>query len=309
MQGMISTEVSICISELLESGASFLKNHEIDAPRLEAEYLLAARLGCDRLKLFLNHEKPVSESCREGFLHDISRRAKHEPLQYIVGEVEFYGMPFSVSKGVFIPRPETELIVEEALNLSEAPKKILDLCTGSGALAIALAACFPNSEVMAIELSDIALKTAKLNAERNDCTRQITFLKGDLFAPLKRKNTEPSGFDLIVSNPPYISESDRETLPPEVRDHEPALALFAEDEGRAFYRRILFESPSFLNDKGVILLELGHDQSEWLRHFIKTEINLSGKKPDFSFISDWAGIERIVRITFHKNNLKGTKNG
>lgn len=296
MQAALSKKTPTCIADVLQAGAAFLKAHQIDAARLEAEHLLAARLGCDRLKLFLNAQKNLSESSHKGFLQDLSRRAAHEPLQYITREVEFYGMTFSVSEGVFIPRPETELIVEEALSLFSPPAKILDLCTGSGALAIALAASFPNSEIKATELSDKALKVAKLNAERNDCRTQITFLKGDLFEPLKKENIDTRGFDLIVSNPPYISEAERKTLPPEVRDYEPALALFAEDEGRAFYRRILFEAPSFLNDEGTILLEMGKDQSQWLRHFIENEIEPSDKKLSLSFISDWAGIERIARI-------------
>ncbi len=306
MQTVLTAEKRACISDLLETGATFLEAHEIDAARLEAEHLLAARLHGDRLKLFLDAKKVVSSDVRKGFLEDLSRRAAHEPLQYIIGEVEFCGLPFCVSKGVFIPRPETELILEAALNLPKPPIKILDLCTGSGALAVALAASFKDSAVTATELSDDALKMAIHNAKKNHCLSQITFLKGDLLDPLKKKGLDVSGFDLIVSNPPYISEADRDTLPPEVRDYEPALALFAEDEGRAFYRRILFEAPDFLNDEGVILLELGHEQSQWLRHFIKNEINPSDKKVHLSFITDWAGIERIARIVFESGSFKGT---
>jgi len=309
MQSTLSTGRLCAVSDLLESGVRFLRSQQIDAPRLEAEHLLAARLGCDRLKLFLDAEKPVSEDCRKGFLQDISRRAAHEPLQYIVGEVEFYGMFFSVAKGVFIPRPETELIVEAALSLPKPPTKILDLCTGSGALAIALAASLPASTVIATELSDDALQIAKSNAKKNGCAAQISFLKGDLFEPLKKDGIDRRKFDLIVSNPPYISEADRKTLPPEVREHEPALALFAEDEGRVFYRRILFEAPSLLNDEGMILLELGHNQSEWLRQFFENEIRPSHKNLSLSFISDWAGIERIARITLHAMRLKEAANG
>lgn len=303
MQATLSTVSAPCISDLLQTGAIFLKAHQIDVPRLEAEHLLAARLGCDRLKLFLDAQKIVSEACRDGFLQDLSRRSAHEPLQYITGEVAFCGMSFSVSKEVFIPRPETELIVEEALNLPVPPEKILDLCTGSGALAVVLAASFPNAAVIATDLSADALKIARLNAKKNNCASQITFLRGDLFEPLVKEDIPGGGFDLIVSNPPYISEADRETLPPEVRDYEPALALFAEDEGRAFYRRILYEAPSLLNDAGMILLEMGFDQSEWLRHFVANEINSSERKLDLSFISDWAGIERIACMTFATKSL------
>ncbi len=305
MQTVASQAKLSSVSDLLERGTALLESYQIDVPRLEAQHLLAARRGCDRLKLFLDAEKHVSNDCRLGFLEDISRRATHEPLQYITGEVEFYGLPFCVSSGVFIPRPETELIVEEALNLAVPPAKILDLCTGSGALAVALAVSFKGATVMATELSEDALTIAQQNAEKNHCSAQITFLLGDLLDPLRKTDINATKFDLIVSNPPYISEADRTTLPPEVRDYEPALALFAEDEGRAFYRRILLEAPDFLNDEGMILLEVGHDQSEWLRQFIENEMNTFGKKPTLSFILDWAGIERIACITFDADPLQG----
>ncbi len=309
MQTIFPSDTGRCISGLLESAAAFLESHQIDAPRREAEHLLAARLGCDRLRLFTDVQKTVSESAREGFLQDLSRRAAHEPLQYILGEVEFYGLTFSVSSGVFIPRPETELIVEAARTLSAPPVNILDLCTGSGALAIALAASFPSSTVFATERSAEALSVAKLNAEKNRCAAQMTFFLGDLLEPLQKAGIKTATFDLIVSNPPYISEADRETLPPEVRDYEPKMALFAEEGGRAFYRRILFDAPAFLNEKGTILLEMGFGQSEWLRHFIENQINRSNPKLKLSFLRDWAGIERIARITLQKNDLKTATNG
>ena len=232
---MLESGTDLRVSALLESGAAYLKRQAIDAPRLTAEHLLAAILVCPRLSLFLEGEKVISQEQHAHFLNDLTRRGKHEPLQYITGQVEFWGISFIVEKGVFIPRPETELIVEAALSLSPSPRRILDLCTGSGALAIALAKVFPKAEVVASDVSDQALKIARINAENNTVASRITLLKGDLLEPLKNDRFSRMRFDLIVSNPPYVSESDRESLPPEVRDYEPEIALFAEDQGRVFY--------------------------------------------------------------------------
>lgn len=317
-RSLVKDGTDLSVSALLESGTAYLKTWAIDAPRLTAEHLLAAILVCPRLTLFLVGEKRVSQEQHAHFWNDLTRRAAHEPLQYITGQVEFWEMLFIVEKGVFIPRPETELIVEAALALNPSPRRILDLCTGSGALAIALAKVFPEAYVVASDISDRALEIARINAEKHTVASRLTFLKGDLFEPLKRDRFSPTcfdlrfdlGFDLIVCNPPYISESDREGLPPEVRDYEPSTALFAEDQGRAFYPRILAEAPFFLCENGVMFLELGYDQSEWLRGFIERDINASArtrataKRLDAHFIQDWAGIERVARISEHPIKTK-----
>lgn len=274
------------ISKLLREGTHFLEQQGIDFPRREAELLLCALLSCRRIDLYVEPARPLSSEQELLFREQLIRRARREPIQYITGEVEFCGLSFSVRSGVFIPRPETELIVEAVRAIAPPPRRILDLCTGSGALAIALAKRFPQSSVVAADIDQAALRVARANTERHDCLSQIAFLQADLFASFR-----PSAdrFDLIVCNPPYIPERDRPTLQPEVRDHEPARALFAPEEGTAFYRRILREAPSFLTEEGDLLFELGAGQAAWFRTFAAEETIFA-----VTFVQDFAGINRIA---------------
>ncbi len=304
MQTTLLSQTARSVFALLAEGTVFLQSHQIEAARLEAEHILSAILDCKRLDLFLYPEKELSEQTCHRFRDDLKRRAAHEPLQYITGVVEFCEMRLDITEGVFIPRPETELIVQGAEQLTSSPQQILDLCTGSGALAIALSKSFPSAKVLAVDCSEQALAMAMQNAEKLNVEENVTFLKGDLFAPLSKTIFPAERFNLIVSNPPYISEADRDSLPPEVRDYEPEIALFAQDEGRAFYRRILCEASLFLADEGMILLELGHGQSEWLRAFVENETDYN-----VSFIQDWTGIERIARLSKKPLFIKWLANG
>lgn len=274
------------ISELLREGTCFLEAKGILSPQREAELLLSALLSRRRIDLYIEPERPVASVHENLFREQLARRARREPIQYITGEVVFCGLSLSVRPGVFIPRPETELIVERAGAIQPSPERILDLCTGSGALAIALAIRFPPSRVVATDLSEIPLEVARANAERHGCLSQIRFVQGDLFAPLR---AESDRFDLIVCNPPYIPERDRPTLQPEVRDYEPARALFAPEEGTAFYRRILREAPAFLTQAGHLLFELGTGQSVWFQEFTQRETAFN-----VTLLQDFAGIDRIA---------------
>jgi len=243
------------------------------------------------MDLYLSPEKALSLArCRQ-FQERLKRRALHEPLQYITGKVEFCDFSLMVRPGVFIPRPETELIVEESKVLFPYPKQILELCTGSGALAIALARQFPQAKVWATDLSHTALSLALDNIEGHQLASRITLLKGNLCEPLVDAPNVPKKFDLIACNPPYISEKDRPGLPPEVRDYEPEAALFAPESGYAFYRRILLEAPQLMRDQALLLLEMGAGQSDWLSSFVE-------KKTAFSlrFIRDWVGIKRVAYL-------------
>ncbi|NKE69607.1 peptide chain release factor N(5)-glutamine methyltransferase [Nitrospiraceae bacterium HYJII51-Mn-bac16s-1-B09] len=274
------------VSELLGQGTAFLEAQGIALPRREAELLLCALLSCRRIDLYLEPARPI-ETDQEGLFQSyLTRRARREPIQYITGQVDFCGLSISVRPGVFIPRPETELIVERARTISPAPCRILDLCTGSGALAIALAKEFPHSHVVAADIDERPLETARVNAERHGCLPQLYFVRGDLFAPLQ---AGADRFDLIVCNPPYIPERDRPTLQPEVRDFEPAQALFAPEEGTAFYRRILRKAPSFLTQEGSLLFELGAGQAAWFQAYAAQETMFSA-----TFLQDPAGIDRIA---------------
>jgi release factor glutamine methyltransferase len=274
------------VFELLREGTSFLEEEGIALPRREAELLLSLLLSCRRIDLYVEPERPVSSDHENVFREQLIRRSRREPIQYITGEVTFCGLSFSVCPGVFIPRPETELIIEQAGVIHPPPPRILDLCTGSGALAIALAKQFPHSGIVATDIDETPLKVARANAERHGALSQIRFVQGDLFAPFR---AGAERFDLIVCNPPYIPEQDRATLQPEVRDYEPALALFASEEGTAFYRRILREAPSFLTETGHLLFELGAGQAAWFRTFVAQETEFSA-----TFLRDLAGIDRIA---------------
>lgn len=275
----------VTVSELLREGTRFLEQRGITFPQREAELLLAALLSCRRIDLYMEPARPVSTEQERLFREQLARRARREPIQYILGEVAFDRLTLSVRPGVFIPRPETELIVEAARAIQPSPRQILDLCTGSGALAIALAKEFPDAQVIATDIDPTSLEVAQANAQRNRCLSQIRFAQGDLFAPLR---AEPSHFDLIVCNPPYIPERDRSTLPSEVRDYEPARALFAPEEGTAFYRRILEEASSFLTPEGTLLFEMGAGQAAWLQAF-------AAESPfAVTFLKDLAGIDRVA---------------
>lgn len=285
------------ISELLADGTAYLKSKGIEAPRLESEHLLASVLSCSRTDLFLHPNQGLNLEEGGRFWNHLSRRAVNEPLQYITGFVEFYGLALSIGPGAFIPRPETELIVETAQQIVPTPRRILDLCTGSGALALALARQFPEAKIFATDCSEAALSVARRNIDRYACAGRVSLLKGDLFNALSLEGrgggsrpAEP--FDLIVCNPPYISESERDALPPNVRDYEPALALFAPEDGRAYYRRILSEVDPFLSNQGKLLLELGAGQAEWLKGWVN-EMDVF----DLHLIDDWAGIQRIAQLT------------
>lgn len=287
-------------SRLLQEAAAYLDRKNIPASRQEAEFLLSSLLSLRRIDLYSEADQPVPAELESRFRDWVHRRGEREPLQYVTGEVEFDGLSLQVRPGVFIPRPETELIVEFVVNRLPPARKILDLCTGSGALAIALAKRFPAARVTAIDASETALSTARSNAERHRCGSRVAFIRGNLLAPLRQKIL----FDLIVCNPPYIPERDRAGLEPEVRDYEPAAALFAPEEGTAFYRRILREAASFLTPEGSLLLELGAGQSAWLGDFARRETPFSA-----TFIPDFSGIDRIAVCTRAPKKGEGTGHG
>jgi release factor glutamine methyltransferase len=225
--------------------------------RQDAEALLFHVLGKSKAWLFahLDDELPEDQSTR--FAQIIERRYRGEPIQYIVGEAEFYGLPFRVTPDVLIPRPETEYLVEKALELAASfpALRIVDVGAGSGCIAIALAHHLPQARITAIDLSAPALAVARENAKRNGVA--LRFLEGDLLAPVAGEF-----FEIIVSNPPYVPLADRATLAVEVRDHEPAVALFAGDDGLEICRRLIPQAFAALVPGGFLLLEIGHGQSQ-----------------------------------------------
>ncbi len=221
----------------------------------------------------------------------IARRQLAEPLQYITGEAEFYGLTLGVTPDVLIPRPETEHLVEKAVELGRELRfpRILDVGTGSGAIAIAIAHALPAAQVSATELSKDALALARINAERIGLASRIRFIQADLLNPLTDADEAGGPFDIIVSNPPYVPESDRATLDPEVRDHEPSLALFAGHDGLSVYRRLIPEAFAALSEGGWLAMEIGFGQSEAVASLLAD----AGFR-SVAFTPDLQGIPRVA---------------
>lgn len=254
------------IKELLKVSTDYLKEKQIDSPRLTAEILLSHLLNINRVTLYLDLDKPLNESEVSGYRELIRRRVRREPIQYITGVQEFWSMDFIVGPQVLIPRPESELLVEMSIEKLNSNKdhgnpspRILDLGTGSGALATALAKEIAESQILATDISPGAIDIARLNAERHGVSQQIEYVLGDLWQPVKDKELT---FDLIVSNPPYISTKEYEDLPPEISRYEPRLALDGREDGLHFIRKIIEGSPDFLNPGGWLLLEMAPNQTD-----------------------------------------------
>lgn len=253
------------VHTILKVTTDYLTGKGIESPRLSAELLLAHQLNMDRVNLYLNYDRPLNEQELGGYRSLIRRCLTREPIQYITGVQEFWSLDFAVGPGVLIPRPESELLIEQVLSLCEDDRlpesqslRILDLGTGSGALAVALARELENAFVWASDISPTALEVAHKNAERHGVAERITFVEGDLFQPFR---TLHPAFDVILSNPPYIISGALDSLAPEVRDHEPRLALDGGIGGMDYIHNILAEGPDYLNPKGWILMEMDPEQT------------------------------------------------
>ena len=284
------------VLELLNGSTSTLKNHQIESPRLNAELFLARSLNLSREGLYRNFYSQLKEGEKEALEKMIQRRISGEPLQYILGHQEFWSIDFKVDPRVLIPRPETELLVEQGLLiLSENSFKripsVLEIGTGCGAIAIALAKEVKSIFLVATDISRDALVLAKENAKSAGVQHQIKFVNGDLFGPL-RSSKEKEPFDLILSNPPYIHRLEIHALAKEVRDFEPVIALDGGEDGLEFYRRILTPASFYLREGGWLLLEVGQGQGEKVAEQI--ERNGTFLKPQI--LPDLSGIERVVKV-------------
>ncbi|MFO7785673.1 MAG: peptide chain release factor N(5)-glutamine methyltransferase [Thermodesulfobacteriota bacterium] len=254
------------IKGILEVTTAYLEQKGVPGPRLDAEVLLAHLLDCRRLDLYLRFDQPLSEEEVAGYRDLVRRRAGREPLQYIRGRQEFWSLDFEVASGVLIPRPETEVLVEQAMALfnggaipgKEAPK-VLDLGTGSGILAVCVAREISGARIWASDTSLYALALARKNARTHGVENRISFVRGDLLAPFREGGT---GFDLIVSNPPYVDSEELNRLGPEVRDYEPRQALDGGPGGMEVVKRILRDAPAFLSPGGRLLLEMDPRQMD-----------------------------------------------
>ena len=243
--------------DILENTSRFFASKGLENARLQAELLLAAVLGVKRLDLYLQFERPLHSSEVDRYREYVRQRLQRVPVQYITGVAAFRQLELTVTPAVLIPRPETEVLVDVALELLPAGGRVLDLCCGSGAIALSLAQEAAAGEVVATDVSAAVLEVAKANAQRCGLVERVEWHCGDLFTPLR--GTEP--FDLVAANPPYVRRGDLAQLAPEVRDYEPHLALDGGEDGLAYYRRIAQEAADFIRPGGHLLLEVGEGQS------------------------------------------------
>jgi release factor glutamine methyltransferase len=269
------------IQKLLNWVAEYLKNKSINSPRLSAELLLSHVLGLKRIELYTQFDKIVTEE-QLGRLHDLVERAgKHEPIAYLAGKTEFYSLELEVTADCMIPRPETELLVERAIEflLARGGKQfVCDLCTGSGCIAVAIARNYPDCRIIATDVSSAALSVAARNIEKHGLKEKIKLLCGDLFDPIMPQidiekpvphSPGDGGFDLIVCNPPYVSAAEFEKLDKNIKDYEPKLALFAGDDGLDIYRRIVEKVGEFLKPDAALMLEIGYEQGQEVRELLE----------------------------------------
>ncbi len=259
------------VLEAIQKSAEFLAKKNVESPRLNAEQLLAHLLKMPRLKLYLNFDRALTTAETDALRELIKRRGLREPLQHITGSTSFCGFEITVSRHALVPRPETEMLAELGWQflstLNSQPSTALDFGTGTGCIAIALAAKNPHAKITALDISPEALALAKENAAQNKVAERIEFLQGDGFVALKTD----AQFDLIVSNPPYIASAEIATLDPEVRDFDPRSALDGGADGLDFYRRLAAEAKSFLKPAGKIMLEFGDGQADAIKSIFENE--------------------------------------
>jgi release factor glutamine methyltransferase len=269
------------IAEVLKAASRVLENAGVPEARREAGSLLSFVLGKDRTFLISHAEDPVDDDSVDQLRELVDRRASGEPLQYITGVQDFYGREFRVTPDVLIPRPETELLVEAALEVSDGGF-ICDVGTGSGCIAITLLCEMPGARVVAVDKSPAALEIAKLNAAKQSDTDRVVFVASDCFDALDAHEYQ---FDLIVSNPPYVSQAHLAGLQREVRDHEPLVALSPGPDGLSVIRRLLTDAPAYLKPNGHLLMEIGFDQGETVRDLIDESVwSLREIRPDLQCI-------------------------
>jgi release factor glutamine methyltransferase len=278
----------LTVLESIELSSEYLKKKGIESPRMNAELLLAAILNCKRLDLYLSFDKPLADTELERYRNYIKRRSEFEPLQYIVGNIEFYGLNFIVNPSVLIPRPETELLVERVIDLFKLPgkAKILDIGCGSGNIAISLAVNLPDAEIIATDISTDAISVAKENSLLNHVDHRIQFLNHNIFTDSIDKLGE---IDCIVSNPPYVSEKRFKTLQKEIVNYEPGIAVTDFNDGLNFFKVIISKTDQLLNKGGRLFFEISEGQSKIVEELMKSNhfININ-------VLKDYSGIDRII---------------
>jgi len=285
------------IRKLLKKAAGLLLECKLsDTPILDAELLLVhvlneSGVSFDRLKLLTHHEYPVDINTAGRYLELIALRCKGKPVQYITNRQEFMGLEFYVEPGVLIPRADTEIVVEKVIELTKEIEKpnIIDMCTGSGAIAVSLAVNIPNARVWAVDISDCALNCCNINVGRFGLESRVSIIKSDLFENIKEEGLIGC-IDVIVSNPPYIESEAIRELPANVRDYEPHFALDGGKDGLVYYRRIIKDSVGLLTDNGILAFETGFDQGDKVKNIMKE----SGCYDNLNIEKDLSGYDRCV---------------
>ena len=276
--------------ECYEQGCRTLQAAGIEEAALDARLLLEAVCGTDRNDLLVHGEQPVAPEAEEKYLNWIRQRAEHIPLQQLTGEQGFMGLTFNVNEHVLIPRQDTEILVEEVLKELHDGMRVLDMCTGSGCILLSLLHYSNDCEGLGVDLSAEALEVAGRNVLKvltPEKAEHAHFLQSDLFEKVEGK------FEIIVSNPPYIASAEVEKLMPEVRDHEPRMALDGTEDGLYFYRRIIEEAGKHLVSSGMLFFEIGYDQGQAVSELMRTEGYC-----EVQVVQDYAGLDRVVFGTY-----------
>lgn len=284
----MTTNGKFSIATALNNAVANLSlNKSIETPRLDAEVLLCDVLGCERIFLVINKDKNLSKSEYEQFSSYILRRAQNEPVSYIIGKREFMSLEFNVQKGILVPRPDTEILVEKIIDIyKNRSAKILDLCTGSGAIAVSLAYYLKDSTVIAVDKYDICVKTATENSKKHSVSNRVHVIKADVLDDF----SVDEQIDCIVSNPPYIKSEVLTTLPSDVKDYEPDYALDGGSDGLIFYRKIAEYASNKLDSCGLLAFEIGFDQGESVSKIIEE----TGNFVNIEVSKDLAGLDRVI---------------
>ena len=278
------------ILKLLHWTTDYFKRNTVAEPRASAEVLLAHLLSEDRLFLYLNYDRPMETEELTAFRTFVKRRIAGEPSQYITGMQEFWSLPFRVSPDVLIPRPETEVLLETVLEFLGSPDpevSVVDLGTGSGAIAVALARELRVINLVATDSSMAAVKLAQENALMNQIDSKIHFVCADMFSAFSSTSAK---FTVVATNPPYVSHAEFSKLSPEIRDYEPRYALDGGPDGLAAIRRIIKEAPTVLSPKGALIMEIGADQAESVSALVKD----SRHYESYRIIRDYSGLDRVL---------------
>lgn len=280
------------ISEIIKRGVEVLERSGIENPLLDAQLILGKALKVSRVYILTNLNQKVSLEAKEQFVVDIQKRTQGMPVQYITGVQEFMSLEFKVNADVLIPRPDTEILVEEILKEVNSDKhyEILDIGTGSGCIPISLAKYINNALVHTVDISKAAIEVAKYNAEANGVLDGVKFYKGDIFEPFTDQI-----FDIIVSNPPYIPTEVIDTLEKNVKDYEPKSALDGGNDGLKFYRKIIVDAAKYLKSGGMLFFEIGFNQAEDVIKLLK-----DSNYADIKLVKDLAGRDRVVKSVMNK---------